>query len=233
MNDYSNIAYENVNKNFSSNEAKNILKGNDDILKSAVLLNLKEIDAELADLLIYNLTNQSGPVRELSAFKINDLIENYKDFFQSQKALDTILFALNDVNPNVVRFILPTLKYFDNKKYLFNNLLKKIDILFGEVSNKFRRGKEQEHIFTKKCFKIYWSLEGIKYLITFSPEIICNESLVSQDFLNLLKNLCNIDEYTVREKVAQIVKLLPDSEFNDIKIILDNDENYFVKRVRE
>ena len=231
MSDYSNIAYENVNKNFSPDEAKKILSGEDDILKSALLLNLSKVDEELAELLIFNLTNQSGPVRELSAYRFSELIREYKAFFQNKKTLDTVLLAINDVNPNVVRFILPTLKYFDNKKYLFDELLLKINKLYEEVSNKLRRGKEQEHIFTKKCFKIYWSLEGIKYLITFEPKLVFDGQNLRDDFYNILKNLCGIEEYTVREKVAQIVKLLPVSKINDIKLLLDNDVNYFVKRV--
>ena len=232
MSDYSDIAYNNVNKSFTADEGKKILSGNDDILKSALLLNLDEIDEELAELLIFNLTNQSGPVRELSSYRLNELIKKYKSYFQNQKTLDTILLAINDVNPNVVRFILPALKYFDNKKYLLNCLIEKIEALSIEVSNKLRRGKEQEHIFTKKCFKIYWSLEGIKYLITYAPNIIYDGQNIREDFNDLLKSLCKIEEYTVREKVAQIVNLLPVSQINDIKVILDKDENYFVRRVK-
>ena len=232
MVDLSEIAYENVNREFSFEEAKEILEGNNDILKSALLLNLNEIDKELAELLIFNLTNQSGPVRELCAYRIGELTENNKIYFQNKKTLDTILLALNDVNPNVVRFLLPSLKFFDNKKYLFDGLTEKIEVLYSEVSNKLRRGKEQEHIFTKKCFKIYWSLESIKYLILFEPEIIYYNQMIREDFKELLKNLCSLEEYTVREKVAQIVNLLPESEINDIKLILDKDENYFVKRVK-
>lgn len=230
MVDLSEIAYNNVNREFSLNEAKKILAGNEDVLKSAVLLNLNKIDENIAELLIYNLTNQSGPVRELSAYKLGELIKNYPIFFQDKKVLDTILMSLNDVNPNVVRFILPTLKYFDNKKYLFDNLLSKIITLYGEITSKPRRGKIQEHIFTKKCFKIYWSLEGINYLISFEPDIILEGQKVREDFHILLKNLCNIDEYTIREKIAQIVNLLQNIEFYDIKNKLNNDKNYFVKR---
>ena len=229
--DYSDIAYENVNRKFSFEEAKEILAGNDDILKSALLLNLNEIDEKIAKLLIFNLTNQSGPVRELCAYRFGELIEEYKNYFQNPKTLDTILLALNDVNPNVVRFILPSLKYFDDKKYLFDNLIQKISKLYSEVSNKLRRGKEQEHIFTKKCFKIYWSLEGIKHLISFDPSIVYKEQKIREDFQGLLKSLCYIEEYTIREKVAQIVNMLPKSKINDIKLILNRDDNYFVGRM--
>ena len=227
MTDYSKIAYKNVNKKFSISEANN-----DDIIKSAVLLNLNEIDEDLAELIIFNLTNHSGPVRELSAYRLCEIIKDYKQYFQSKKTLDIIISALNDVNPNVVRFILQTLGYLDDKKYLFDNLLTKVSDLYKEILNKPRRGKEQEHIFTKKCFKIYWSLESIKQLVSLDRSLIYTESKIREDFYNILKDLTKIEEYTIREKIAQIVNILHDEKLFDIKIKLCNDENYFVKRIK-
>lgn len=230
MVDYSKIAYENVNRNFSLSEGKKILAGNDDIIKSAVLLNLNEIDEELAKLIMFNLTNQSGPVRELCAYRLCEIIKNYKQYFQNKKTLDTILLALNDVNPNVVRFILQTLEYIDNKKYLFDNLITKIADLYKEILNKPRRGKTQEHIFTKKCFKIYWSSESIKKLISLDKSIIYSDSKIREDFYNILKDLSEIEEYTIREKISQIVNMLPNEQIYDIKKKLSFDNNFFVKR---
>ena len=230
MADYSNIAIQYADENFSLSEAKKILKGNDDIIKSAVILNLKELDKDLAELLIYNLTNQSGPVRELCAYKINELIKDYNLYFQSKETLDVIVAAINDVNPNVVRFVIQSLNYFDDKKYIFDKLILKIKKLNEEIINKPRRGKAEEHIFTKKCFKIYWSLEALKFLISAESNLITDSSEIRENFYNIVSDLSDCEEYTIREKIAQIVNLLPDSELYDIKIKLSNDSNYFVKR---
>ena len=230
MVDYSQKAYECINRDFSVSEIKKALKSDDDIIKSAAIIKIYEIDTEIAELLIFNLTNQSGPIRELSAYKLCTLIRNYKDYFQKTETLNVIIKSLNDVNPNVVRFILQTLDYFDNKIYIFKSLLQKITELYDEIANKPRRGKAQEHIFTKKCFKIYWSLESIKELIKADKHVLFEDEKINPNFIKILYNLCDIEEYTIREKIAQIVNLLPIKEFYDIKKKLTNDENYFVKR---
>ena len=230
MVDYSQKAYEYINRDFLISDIKRALSGDDDIIKSAAILKLDMIDEEIAKLLVFNLTNQSGPVRELCAYKLSEFMENYNSFFQDINSLNTIIAAINDVNPNVVRFILHTIKFLDNKKYIFDKLINNTEKLKSEILNKPRRGKVQEHIFTKKCFKIYWSLEGIKEIISVDKTIIFKDEKTKKIFLNLLKDLCEIDEYTVREKIAQIVKLMPESEIYDIKNKLGNDKNYFVKR---
>ena len=223
-----------INKKLSDKEIKHALKDGTDIEKSAVILNLISIDnEETAELLIKNLTNQSGPVREAAAFKLNELMPDFKQYFQKEKSLDTIINSLNDVNPNVVRFMLNTLEFIENKLYIFNSLIEKINELFNEISNKPRRGKAEEHIFTKKCFKIYWSLEAIKKIISLKYDIIMEDDCVREDFYELLKRLSAIDEYTIREKVAQIVNLREIKGFSKIKELLNNDSNYFVKRYRK
>ena len=224
-------AYNFINKKLTNKEIRQILENGTDIEKSAVILNLIYIDNEnTAELLIKNLTNQSGPVREAAAFKLSELMPDFKQYFQNKKMLDTIINSLNDVNPNVVRFMLRTLEFIDNKLYIFNSLLEKTKKIFDEISDKPRRGKAQEHIFTKKCFKIYWSLEAIKKIIYLKYDIIMEDNCLREDFYELIKNLSEIGEYTIREKIAQIVNLREIEEFSKIKELLNNDNNYFVKR---
>ena len=229
-NDFEN-AFEYIQKEFSPEEVKEILSGVDDIKKSAVILNLGDIiNQEIADLLIFNLTNQSGPVREACAYKISEIINDNKIYFQSQKTLDIIVASLNDVNPNVVRFMLNSLKFIDNKNYIFEELMKRILKLSDEIKNKNRRGKAEEHIFTKKCFKIYWALESIKVLILKKSDIIYADGKIRHDFFNLIKELSDFEEYTIREKVAQIVNTVNSKEFDIVKDKLKKDSSYFVNR---
>lgn len=232
-NDFEN-ALEFIEKDFSENEIIEILSGDDYIKKSAVLLNLKNFSSnKTGELLIHNLTNQPGMVREICAFKISEISKEESTFLQSKTALDKIILALNDINPNVARYILKTLVFIEDKPYIFNNLSEKIKEIYSEILNKPRRGKAEEHIFTKKCFKIYWSLEAIKTLIILDKKIVENSEYSKEILVNILKDLSKFEEYTVREKVAQIVNLLPEFEISDIKNTINNDENYFVKRQGE
>ena len=60
----------------------------DDLKKQLCLIELNSVNSQSeADILVFNLTGHSGPVRETASFKILDLIqqENFKKFFQTQK----------------------------------------------------------------------------------------------------------------------------------------------------
>ena len=220
-------AYGYINKDYSTNDIFNVLKSGTDVEKAAVILKINKLENnEQSELLIHHLTNQTGQIRELCAYKLNELSQESFNFFQSQNSLDIIINSLNDVNPNVVRFMLGTLKYIEDKKYILNNLFNKIQDIYTDILNKNRRGKVEEHIFTKKCFKIYWSLEAIKTLIAIKPDLIND----NKTFERIIIDLSDFEEYTIREKIAQIVNMLPKFENSDIKRKLANDDNYFVKR---
>ena len=226
------MAAEFLNQSLTESEVCEILSGNDDLKKVAAILNIEKFfDMRVGELLIFNLTNQNGIVREACAFKINQIAPFQNDFLQSKTSLDKIIAALNDVNPNVVRFVLEVLDCIQNKKYILETLLQSIRNLYIEILNKPRRGKVEEHIFTKKCFKIYWALEAVKTIIKLDNNAL-NENSLKEELNSIINDLVDFEEYTIREKVAQIVKLLPNFENTDIKRKLDNDKNYFVKRIK-
>lgn len=227
-------AVELIDKSFSINDFIEILNGEDDNLKAIAILNLENIPNQAAaDLLVFHLTNHNGQIRELVAYKINELSPTYKKYFQSEKILTDIVLAINDVNPNVVRYIISSLEYIENKKLIFDNLISKINQLNIDIINKPRRGKVEEHVFTKKAFKIYWSLEAIKKIILLEPNIIFDNSELNNDLYKLVVELSDFEEYTVREKIAQIVNSINNDKLKEIKEKLKNDENYFVKNNRE
>ena len=227
-------AVELIDKNFSYEEFMDILAGDDDNLKALAILNLDSVqNQKQTHLLVFHLTNHNGQIRELVAYKISELIPAFKEFFQSVQILDSIVLSIIDVNPNVVRYVLSSLKYIENKKYIFDKLMKKIRKLNIDIINKPRRGKVEEHIFTKKAFKIYWSLEAIKKIILLQPNIIYDNNVLNNDFNKLIYELSGFEEYTVREKIAQIISVANDENFADIKEKLKNDSNYFVKNNRE
>lgn len=224
------LAYKNIQKNFSTEECIKILESSDDIKKIAVILNLENIiEPRVAKLLIFNLTNQSGPVREACAYKLEEILPNNKECFQDLHSLNIIINALNDVNPNVVRFVLNTLKYIDNNEYIFTEMIKKINNIFNEIKEIKRRGKVIEHIYTKKCFKIYWALESIKTTLLSKKNIISNKKNL-ENLIDMIENIYTIEEYTIREKIAQISLLLDEKDISNIKLQLKNDRNFFVNR---
>ena len=97
MENYLEINYENNMKmlseaikccedNYSHEDIIEVLKSDDDIKKQFCLIELKSINnQEEANILVHNLTNHSGPIRETSAFKIGELIfqNEYKKYFQT------------------------------------------------------------------------------------------------------------------------------------------------------
>ena len=51
------------------------------------------------------------------------------------------------------------------------------------------------------------------------------------ELLEILNRASKEKEYTIREKVAQILILVDNETFNDLKTYLKNDENYYVRNV--
>ena len=69
------IAYDLIKRKLTEKEKREILKSGTDIEKTAVILNMVSVsDDEIANLLIDNLTNQSGPVREAVAFNLEEFM---------------------------------------------------------------------------------------------------------------------------------------------------------------
>ena len=52
-----------------------------------------------------------------------------------------------------------------------------------------------------------------------------------EQLLPILERASQEREYTIREKVAQIITLIQDDKFQDLEKTLKNDENYYVREV--
>ena len=101
-------------KNYTREDIFNILKtpsdsDNDiDIEKQICILKLQDIkSSQEADLLMFHLTGHHGLIREKKKKKVNEFLksEQYSDFFQTKENLNTLLKAVNDINPNICRLI--------------------------------------------------------------------------------------------------------------------------------
>ena len=80
----------------------------------------------------------------------------------------------------------------------------------------------KKYVINKQLFKLYWSLEALK--------LFSNDISVER-LLSILERAAEEKEYTIREKVAQILVQLNDSKYEALKSKLVNDENYYVKQV--
>ena len=207
-------------KDFSVENIEYVLNGDDDVQKCIAIMNIDNIMSQkFADLLLFHLTNHGGTVREAVAIKLTSLFEKDENikFFQSEYAVNTICDAIIDINPNISRLILDILNKIENKELIQENILNKINFC---LENIFKSEILQNHQINKFYFKLYWLLEAL-YKI---------DNIKIEDFLESLSKIVELPEYTVREKVAQLVKKYGD-ELCSLKQKLLNDNNYYVKRI--
>lgn len=208
-------------KDFSYQELFDFFRNGTDDEKQICILKIPRINSQQdADLLLFHLTNQHGTVREAAAEKINELMKNgCPDFFQTDFAREKFLPAINDVNPNICRFIieiLPLMKEHQKKKFL--------DELYDwtlKVSDEAKKlnVRNRSHVYTKKIFNLYWCLETIS-AIAEKP---------SEKLGKIIEETFDSEEYTIREKTAKILKKVNAKQYAHFFKILQNDENFYVK----
>jgi hypothetical protein len=207
-------------KQFSHSELIEIIRGGRDIEKQICILKLKVVNSQdEADLLVSNLTNRHGIIREAAAVKINELIHEHRCFFQTETILKTFIDAIIDINPNICRLIIEILPLIEDKEYFFKILYKRTLEVIEDAKTMNIRNKG--YAYSRKVFKIFWYLEAVCVLN------------MSGDFpeqtANIIEKTYDFKDYTLREKAAKILSLL-DNKDSGIVDILKNDENYFVRR---
>ena len=208
-------------KNFSYDELFEILKNGTDDEKQICILKIPRINSQQdADLLLFHLTNQHGTVREAAAEKINELMKNgCANFFQTDFAREKLLCAINDVNPNICRFIIEILPLLNEsqKKKFFDELYD----LTLKVSYEARElnVRNRSHVYTKKIFNLYWCLETISAIVE-KP---------SEKLGKIIEETFDSEEYTIREKTAKFLKKVNAKQYAHFFKIMQNDENFYVK----
>lgn len=214
-------------KALSQNELITFLNSGNIVQKQIAALKLTKIDnKEQAFSLVKNLTGQDGKIREAVSLKVYELIQSpeFALFFYDEKIYDIFLKAIIDVNSNVCRNIISSIKSMKNNdsfcKYFTDKLLNMTENLIEKVKEfDFQDGKYKVN---KEVFKLYWCLETI-YEFTDCVSLSSIKKIVSRTK--------DIDEYTIREKTAKILsKNFEDNELNKIRNLLKNDKNYYVRR---
>ena len=184
-----------------------------------------EIDSintqEEADILMNNLTGCDGKIREAVAFKLRELIDKHTNLFLNYP--DIFANATIDINANICREIIDVLSYLKDDKSFSEQYLSKIILIINDALDTLNsfNFRDKKYTINKQLFKIYWCLEGINVFSAYIDEYI---------LYSILSRCCNVQEYTIREKVALVLK----NNFNSDKLLelknrLKNDENYYVK----
>ena len=210
-------------QNYSYEKLMILLSSEEILEKQAAALRLQEIKSyKDALILASNLAGQNGKVREVVAFKINELIqkENYRKFFISEQIFEKFFEGLTDINGNVCRYIIEgCLGIQEFKKYLCNRLPEQIFKILKQI--KVSNADEKQYKISKRNFQLYWCLETLYF---------CVEDIDLGKLKEIVIKTAEFEDYTIREKTAKILTKISSPEFDIIKEKLKNDENYYVKR---
>lgn len=212
-------------KSYSNQELINFLKNGNIPEKQFAALEISELKTqEDAEIFLSNLINCDGKIREAVAQKFSEFVkhENYRNFFCEYPLI--LAQATIDINANIARMVIDGLIYMKDYesfgKAYSGKLTEYINEAFAGLDKIVFRDKK--YTINKQLFKLYWCLEGLNNY---------NQYTDSDVLFNLLKRTLEIEEYTVREKSAQIIIKLTDPKFDELKKIIQNDTNYYVKRI--
>ena len=223
------LAYELAKKDYDYEEIMINLVGTDNIKKHISIINLKSIRNERdAKILVSNMINEEGIIRESVANKVSELIKDnrYKEYFQSEEIIEVIIKAINDMNPNVSRIVSGFLDKFEEQGIILNRLIEK-GLKVSKDLEEYKKNdrKEKSYKKNKKQFELYWSLEGIANL---------RIGDIGEDLKELLRYGSLYEDYTIREKVAKIITKIEeeriDKDIKEIENKLRQDNNFYVKR---
>ena len=232
-----NLYYETLDENFNqalklfekdipNDELFEMLKNGNIVQKQISALKIDHLEnMNQAKILVQNLTGQDGKIREAVSLKILELMSNnQKKYFCDESIYDTFLNAIVDVNSNVCRNIIASVKLLQNNEnfcqYFTKNLLDLTQNLINEVKKfDFQDGKYKVN---KEVFKLYWCLETI-YEFAEQVDITVIKAIIKQTK--------DINEYTIREKTAKILSKIHNApELLQIRDELKKDKNYYVRR---
>ncbi len=220
-------AYELSQKNFSHDELLKLLESGNIPQKQIAALEFDYVKTENdARALLNNLTGCDGKIREAVALKINQILS--KDSFAAeifaQISAQKLADATIDINGNICRLAVDSANLLGFNKEFSTEYATKIIRFTNEALDEISKFifRDKKYVINKQVFKLYWCLEAIKYFYKY----------IDIPTLEDLLNKCAAQkEYTIREKVAQIVAV--SDSFTDLRTTLENDENYYVRAVFE
>lgn len=236
--DYLEILNEENNKNFNTalnlyenkylhEDLIEMLKNGSIVEKQISALKLEKLTcSEDAHSLLSNLTGQDGKIREAVSFKIKEFCHNqdYQEYFYNRYCLDIFLDAIIDINGNICRNIISSIKMLKNYSQFKTYFCPKLIDMALKLTEKIDKFDIQDGKYkvNKEIFKLYWCLETI--YILYDKVDIC--ALVS-----VLCKTKRVRDYTIREKTAKILtRNFDNEELIKIREELRQDKNYYVRR---
>ena len=214
-------------QNFSHEQLIEFLKTGNIVQRQISALRLDGINSnEDAQVLLSNLTGQDGKIREAVSMRVNEFMSKseYLAYFDVVRNYQIFLDSIIDINANICRNIISAITNLkDNDEFcllfcqglvsMTNNLLTVIEKF------DFQQGKYKVN---KEVFKLYWCLETIYEFF---------DKINFDDLKQIIIRSKEIQEYTIREKIAKILtRNFNDFELENIRINLKNDNNYYVRR---
>ena len=169
------------------------------------------------DEFISNLTNHPTPLREATAYKLEEV---YDDKYLDENVLNIILRSITDINPNVSRSVCAVIRNnLKLKAALEEKLIFEINNILNQIPpQKRNNNNNKSHAKNKVYFSLYWLLEALS---------CCVSGRYDFEIIKILNIAVNFSDYTIREKAAQIamhISNLPQELINSFK----NDNNFYV-----
>ncbi len=214
-----------MEQKFTQDELWDFLANGNDVEKQLACIRITSLENdEQAGILISNLTGVDGKIREVVSEKLKFFTQTQAlhKFFLKKEFYPVLLNAIIDINGNICRNIITGLKeltYDDNFcEFMINEIMNKaLETCEKYKSFDYKIRKYKTNI---EIFKLYWYLAALE-IFSILPQ---------EKFYKLANEVCNIKEYTVREKLAVLVAKLPVKEQEKFKK-LNFDNNIYVSKV--
>lgn len=217
------LACELSEKDFTHEELLQMLNNGNIAERQIAALKFDKVENDVDALaLMNNLTGCDGKIREAIALRINQIItsdSNSREYFNFPLVFAD---ATIDINANICRLVVDSAKLLktdeDFTKIYVQRILKFTEEAFDALDKFIFRDKK--YVINKQLFKLYWCLETLQ---NFYMDVDKNK------LEEILTKGAEQNEYTIREKVAQIVQI--SGKFASLREKLQFDDNYYVRAV--
>lgn len=207
-------------QDFTQKELYNYLENGTIAEKQLACIKIKSITNENeANILMKNLTGVDGKIRETVSFKLKNFIPENQKYFTKREFYDIFLDAIIDINGNICRNTISAISNLCNNtefcEYFIKGIIERANKVIDVIDN--FEYKDRKYITNKEIFKLYWYLETLMIFEKVSPE----------ELFALLQRSAKINEYTIREKTANLLSKLP-PEKTQTFTELNFDNNFYV-----